>query len=564
MNRSPQALADPTGSYVANIISNSKGGRNEVQIFNISGSSSSQIQASVAVKFELTALECPIDAMWFTPSLSNSNPKAPKRKQGTTDLDQEVTFTQPQLAVLLQTNEIILMLPTHSTITKRINPEPKIIRFLGISNSMHIWAIADTPKLVELSLETGMVSRSNKYKEDDSVYIGSVVFSKNSKLAPLVLIGATQIYSVDALKVRVPVLQKSSLPNNDPAKIKHVRMSITNPKICYIASENSSQVYSYNTEDMTLRSTFEASGNVLDLNVIPTGGQELVAATTANGVDTFQPHSDQKCGTIKSGGRPLTGIFINIASQRLVGVFHDVNEPLFELIDCTLPPAGDIEIKVSLQKIDAEKTSNAGHQIQLPATCTIINESPEVILRQLVDLLTIEGVRSDEVITLCSQNDDPATIKETVMLISLCENSKELVDLLISSIGPAVLADAADTTSLSIWLKWLLLLHGGTIAREPNHNEQLKQLQTGLEKGVALLPHMLALQGRLKLLKAQAEFRDKMASLALNEESEEQEVPGAQEPAQTVAYANGENDDDDVFEIGDADIDEEEDIELQV
>lgn len=563
MKRSPHALADPTGSYAANIIS--KNGRNEVQIYHIDGSPS-KIQASVAVKLELSASERPIDAMWL--KLSNSNPKTKslKRKQDVADVDDATLSIQPQLLVLLQSNEIIVMLPTHSTITKRINPEPRIVRLLGLSSSMHIWAIADAPKLVELSLESGLVSRSNKFKEDESIYVGSVASTNRSKQAALALIGSTQIYLADPLKVRAPVLQRDTLPTSNPTEVTCVRMSITRPNTFYVVFENSSQVSVYDMEGETSNSTLEASGDVLNLSVIKIGSEEFVMATTVSGIDTFQIESGKRSGTIKSGsdGCLLTDVFIHEASRSLVGILHDANEPIFELIDCKLPLVGDIQVEATLKTVDSENAANESRQIQLPATCTINNESAGVILNKLARCLSSEVIDPARVVSLCCENDDSATIKETVMLISLFENSKEMVDLLISSISPAVSADAGDITSLPIWLKWLLLLHGGTIAREPNHNDALRELQTGLQKGMVLLPHMLALQGRLNLLKAQAEFREKMASFSLDEESDEQEVSGAQEQPQTIAFANGENDDDDVFEIGDADVDEEIDVELQV
>ena len=89
------------------------------------------------------------------------------------------------------------------------------------------------------------------------------------------------------------------------------------------------------------------------------------------------------------------------------------------------------------------------------------------------------------------------------------------------------------------------MTHGGALSKSGDHYSDFKQLQKGLSKGMEQMPQLLALQGRLQLLRAQAQLRDTLI------EVEEPEEVGRES---SVVYANGEDDD----EIDEDEEDEEE------
>ena len=176
----------------------------------------------------------------------------------------------------------------------------------------------------------------------------------------------------------------------------------------------------------------------------------------------------------------------------------------------------------------------------------------EELFSQLSRLLTSEKVPKKEVLRLCSSNDNEDSIKDTIRLFSQSEKCCDLVENLFEIVSKKVASDPSRKSSLSIWLKWVLLAHGGYISKQEKLETSLALLQTSLDDGMKLMPKLLALQGRLQLLKSQAELRNKISTQTQEEESEpEDEYETFNETfnnttniEESVVYANGENDDD--------------------
>ncbi|KAG2735954.1 hypothetical protein G9P44_000044 [Scheffersomyces stipitis] len=70
-------------------------------------------------------------------------------------------------------------------------------------------------------------------------------------------------------------------------------------------------------------------------------------------------------------------------------------------------------------------------------------------------------------------------------------------------------------------------------------SKNLKNLQSESNNGIKSLPHLLALQGRLQLLKSQSELRSRISTLNI-ETNDDIEDDNDNE---SIVYANGENDD---------------------
>lgn len=101
------------------------------------------------------------------------------------------------------------------------------------------------------------------------------------------------------------------------------------------------------------------------------------------------------------------------------------------------------------------------------------------------------------IVGLCQSVGDSTVIKEV---------SKEIGLELFPVISDAVSKDTTNT-NLALWFKWIYLIHGKHIAKQDI--APVKEAKTQLELGVKLMSHLIAIQGKLQLLKLQNEMREK-------------------------------------------------------
>uniref|UniRef100_A0A060SXM3 ARAD1A14014p n=1 Tax=Blastobotrys adeninivorans TaxID=409370 RepID=A0A060SXM3_BLAAD len=172
---------------------------------------------------------------------------------------------------------------------------------------------------------------------------------------------------------------------------------------------------------------------------------------------------------------------------------------------------------------------------------TILNQALRTNDNALLDSCLVH--RDVEMIKLSVQKLDSA------LAVRLLERLAEKIARSPNQAGP-----------LNVWIKWVMIAHGGYLVTIPDLVKTLSSLHSTLSDRVSTLPRLLALQGRLQMLNSQMEFRrDVLTSRRqVDDEDDEEEDEEEVEYVEDGAYiANGEEEDD--FE--DSDEDEEEDEE---
>lgn len=114
-----------------------------------------------------------------------------------------------------------------------------------------------------------------------------------------------------------------------------------------------------------------------------------------------------------------------------------------------------------------------------------------------------------------------------------------------------------DNEILSLWLRWLLTLRSAEYynsSQAKHAKKHTKRLRSSLKSSGDTLPILLGIQGKLEMLKRQAQLREDLAQLNLTEGEAVAEVEAAihddeKEPLQasgdqndSIVYANGESD----------------------
>jgi len=562
---------DDSNLYFTNVIS--KNGRNEVQIFPINqNASESIILDSLIVKIELQADEIVTSCCWINNSgIKNSErvKKRGKRRQSSSESDlNEATADNKNLAVALENGDILILSPHHNEIIDRISYGSKITCLTPSLIHDSVWGVlGENRSIVEISLAQSKEVKNFKFKEDNQIQFAKTIRQTGgSSRSQHILIGSNNLYLVDPSKPKKSLLIK--FPQiSEPSPITKIEQSRLKENLVAVVRENSNQIYLYNTSDSAIFTTFKTStSQIYGIQLIANKDttEEFLMAITPEGVEVFKIDFDSNnedqlpACLIKTSFHDsmdkiiFMDVFLN--EKDLIGVWYNGNEPKFENINWNFNSVGEIQVSIDYNEKVNGVIDNRIDDIEFPATTEINNLAVNKLYKDLVKLLNVSKKTGDEnVIKLCSSNNDDDNIKETIKLFSTSESSSSLITKLFEIISNEVASEPSKNSALSIWLKWLLLVHGGFIAKQPEQYDNLKTLQTGLTEGMKLMPRLLGLQGRLQLLKSQTQLRNNLNNMNIESDDEEDKdvsnIIANNDDSGNITIANGESDD---FEEADA------------
>ncbi|CAN6662669.1 U3 small nucleolar RNA-associated protein 5 [Trichomonascus vanleenenianus] len=137
---------------------------------------------------------------------------------------------------------------------------------------------------------------------------------------------------------------------------------------------------------------------------------------------------------------------------------------------------------------------------------------------------------------------------EEIIKLSVQRLESSLAVKLLEKVAEKIAQTPTQAGRLNVWIKWVMIAHGGYLVTIPNLLKTLSSLHSTLSNRVSTLPRLLALQGRLEMLNSQMELRREILSNSKQAEAEEEdedededEVTYVEEGALMV---NGEEDDD--------------------
>ena len=156
-------------------------------------------------------------------------------------------------------------------------------------------------------------------------------------------------------------------------------------------------------------------------------------------------------------------------------------------------------------------------------------------------------------------NRDPITIQNTISRL----DPYSCVTFL-DKLSEKIQRQPTRFDQVSFWLKWILVIHGPTMASLPNLSIKLSSLRAVLNKKAEELPRLLELQGRLKLMDDSAALRNEFSAEEIAEDLEERSDIEYNEEIDDAKYVGVISDDesmDDVDDFDDLDDKEEEEEE---
>lgn len=535
------STVDASGSFLANVIL--KKGRNEVQIYSISSENGPILVENSTKRHELEIDQSITAVTWF-----NDQPKS--KKSGKRNHDAESNgngnshaTASSHLAVVLASGEIWVFSPFSDSKINVISNVEKLVSLSSSSNDNCFWGLTETGLVVEINSIDNSTTRSFKFKNDsDITLVHSLRHTKGNHL----LLASSTLYLVDGAKSKKQLVTEFPSEKTTIAFVQQVA-----DNLILVARENSSLISLYNISEPLAVKNFECSGPVTGLAAI---GDAFIALTH-KGADVFE--TDGKVACIKTNSSKVAFENVFKTATGVIGVWFDANQPRFARIEDFNTA---IDIDYSRNEETEEKEGSPDITLAAVDSTEISNMTPNDLLSELSALLTSKKVLKKSVLKLCSSNDDEDNIKEAIRLFSYSESCSVLVDKLFEIVSVKVLSDPTKKSTLSIWLKWLLLVHGGYISRQPTLSSNLKALQTSLDEGMKMMPRLLALQGRLQLLKSQAELRSKINQPEEYSEGEteleafNETFNNTTNVEESIVYANGENDDFDSIDKDDEEI----------
>lgn len=511
------STADASGLFVASVIV--KKARNEVQIRVFPGENG-LVSDELVQRFDLDALAKITGVSWFN-DVVGPKKKSKKRQNDSNGAAEKDAASGPQglLAVVLDSSEVWVLSPYSETPLHKITELKKVLSVAGSRNPGAFWAHSPG-SLIEYSISSQSISTFIKVPKSSYTCI--------QHLGPpnMVALGGLAVHLADPAKKAF----SGKIPTDGiVSAIQQADLYL------YVAVEGSSDVNVYDLKNNELVGTIECAEEVARIN--KTGDSQVAIICS---------HTTQ----IYSGTELIStihGAVENFFPQKsaYVAVLYDRNQPEFVAIP---ELQSDLHIQTKQKQKKTRKEASPDVTLDSGRAVEIDNLPPLELYSGLSALLGSKKVLKSKVIRLCSSNDDEENIKETFRLFSQSDDREVLVKNLFSIVSTKVASDPLSKSLLSLWLKWILLTHGGYILKQELLRDNLKKLQRSFEDGMTMMLRLLALQGRLHLLKSHAEFRSQVAEAEIPESSSEDEFEAEDDAAESnveelIVYANGENDD---------------------
>ena len=543
-------------------------GRNEVQIFPLSeaAGAAAVVDGAHVSRFELEAHQQVVAISW---AYGVEEGARKKRAAGAAAAaaTTATSSTAQRLVVALADGELLVFAPGGAA-PRSLGTNLAVQSMCASPKNPSVWILTlDAPvALHEVAAATGKILKTFKFDAEPRYAAVRSLATANHNLQHLVVTGHDATYLVDPSKPK-----KSHLwTNTATAGATTWAQSTARPHILATAVEleGPTHVYLINAASGKVmgRSVTLIARHVTQLVFV---GERLMIVSAAGvqvvPVATMEVGGEMEVPVIRMEDE----LFVAVAPWcgGLCCVWYDKREPRFVPIEWG-PETGDVVVAAVLHKEAAVPAAaaaapaaplraDAGTDADAYADARTHTNIPAAELpARLSSLLARDDAAA--VTALCALNDNVAAIRSTLRQLA---GLPDMLSRLFTIVSGAVAQRPRRTLVLAVWLKWLLLTHGGYLAARADQGAQLRHLHDGLAAGIKQLPQLLSLQGRLNLLLSQMELRQSREGDEGDDGDDTTVNNTAIEAEDSVVYANGETDDlgDDLGDVLEEEEEEEED-----
>lgn len=279
----------------------------------------------------------------------------------------------------------------------------------------------------------------------------------------------------------------------------------------------------------------------------------VLTLNTQGTINALKVGNDQKLSEIEIPQSQVID-FIPLDDILLVA-WLNVNEPNFKVISLERINneqrivIDDLHVDTEAQKLDGKINHQHDDANQEPKyeKKKVSRAEQDELSQSLINFL--EKSDSDGVLkTLSSQNWTEQRIKSFVVFhVNNYATARLIFEVISSNFQREVWN---KESSLAEWLRWLLTLRGDSV--DSKHlKKNTKQLRSSLKSSGESLSTLVGIQGRLELLRKQAQLREDLANLNVAEDDDKVETMNHENAAvmvdgedqdDSVQFVNGESD----------------------
>ncbi|KAK0786968.1 Small subunit (SSU) processome component [Friedmanniomyces endolithicus] len=204
---------------------------------------------------------------------------------------------------------------------------------------------------------------------------------------------------------------------------------------------------------------------------------------------------------------------------------HEQEEPSFgEMLQRRHP--GPVDVHASLPDHAAESTALATTSDSRILT-TASGTSLSTVLAQALK------TNDKDMLESCFNVTDMPSVRSTIERLQ-----SPLAAALLQRLAERIHKSPGRTGYLMVWVQWTIITHGGYLSSQPETMSRLRSLAQVVRERASGLQPLLHLKGKLDLLSAQLEYRERMQTAARAANAEDEEDDSA------VLYIEGQQEDD--------------------
>ncbi|CAK9439009.1 uncharacterized protein LODBEIA_P32330 [Lodderomyces beijingensis] len=504
----------------------SRSGKNEIQFYKIDASGQTKLTGSVFLDHPV--LDFKFNSSEHDEHVSKTKPASRKRvlnggaaaTSKTNSADAETL-----LGVVLQDASVVILSADSNSImhTQRFHngndkdkDKDKSLEFSSIVRyaSDTMWCVTKSRDLVKFNpMASAKLSKVAKLPKSNTICMSGEY---------RVCLGTGN--SVESGKIVKDKYVKTQIFPSVKGEI--VQIELLDAQTCVVLTADG-HGYVVPLDSATLQ-RLETEDTIEKISIVRADNEQYIIAITVGAKLDIFTSDGRRINSISVPSSLRVECVISVDNQPMVRLGHDDHTSM------QFQPFALDQTRVDVQNGAPTPESNGVNSssiIRLPD-----GEDGDGVSRDLYELLSSSTLDKSESHKLCKSksyeydddDDDDEKIKKIVSKLS-----REQSEKLFTVVSEQVSQDVTANFRLNVWLKWLLLIHGGNFAR--SNNVSVKSLQNQLEAGLKVLPRLYAIKGKLQLLKLQSELKSS-APLENNDVTTTVED-------ESMMYANGEVDD---------------------
>ncbi|SCU83603.1 LAMI_0C03862g1_1 [Lachancea mirantina] len=452
-----------------------------------------------------------------------------KRKLNDTDAGTRPSQAESHFVNIFPGGKVVIFSSTGSDIFNIIQTKKEIVGAATLGSKL--WILDEQNTVKEFNIWATKASKSFSLGDIDCESLSNfqvLQFGKN-------------VYLIVIVESRVHVWDIS--PKKKPSKMCHIE--IFGGIAATSLNQDTSLMALVDVQKLSvidLKTSEIVTSWDIEATQVKSVGSFIVALCIDNTISVYEYGKDEPMCSIKCKNSEI--LDFSSVNDDLLLAWLNVNEPQFELVTAKeIRTRGLISFSAESNSIESEHGLASSSHSQPEKGRDVRHKTPEMKGSQALNLI----------IKALNSNAASETILQLISMDSLSEShiqsaitktlSEENLIKVYHIVSDQFVRDPWSCNSTSAtWLKWLLTTKRSLILQRQDRasTKRTKQLRSSLKCTSSSYRLLLSMQGKLEMLREQANLRQQIANMAL----EEGDVPNGDDAADESAlvYVNGEGD----------------------